>query len=102
MDVSIPMPNSYLSSYHIEEHVQGAVVVNAPIAELYITAPGKYEELLTNSSSQVKLATHCATAIQEDPAIEDSIKAFKTSVTFDLANLHEISCHCEIVPGRIV
>ncbi|XP_067284018.1 coiled-coil domain-containing protein 106-like [Pseudorasbora parva] len=60
---------------------RNTVVVNAPIAELYITAPVKYKELL-NHSSQVKLsafATQCAAAIQEDPAIEDTIKAFKAS-----------------------
>jgi len=53
-------------------------VVYAPITELYIAS--KFKELLKNPSSQVKLsvfATECA--IQEDPAIEDTIKAFKAS-----------------------
>lgn len=61
---------------------RNTVVVNAPIAELYIAAPDKYKELLKNHSSQVKLsafATQCAAVIQEDPAVEDTIKAFKAS-----------------------
>ncbi|XP_053363476.1 uncharacterized protein LOC128533245 [Clarias gariepinus] len=58
------------------------VVVTALIAELYITAPVKYQELLKNHSSQVKrgvFATQCGAAILEDPAIEDTIKTFKAS-----------------------
>ncbi|KAF4115274.1 hypothetical protein G5714_002763 [Onychostoma macrolepis] len=61
---------------------RNTVVVNAPIAELYIAAPDKYKELLKNHSSQVKLsafATQCAAVIQEDPAVQDTIKAFKAS-----------------------
>ncbi|XP_039618238.1 coiled-coil domain-containing protein 106-like [Polypterus senegalus] len=61
---------------------RNTVVVTAPIAELYIAAPVKYQELLKTHSSQVKLgvfATQCGAAILEDPAIEDTIKTFKAS-----------------------
>ncbi|XP_028272708.1 coiled-coil domain-containing protein 106-like, partial [Parambassis ranga] len=61
---------------------KNTVVVNAPIAELYIAAPGKYKDLLKIHSSKVKLstfATQCATAILEHPAIGDTIQAFKAS-----------------------
>jgi len=61
---------------------RNTIVVNAPIAELYIAAPCKFKELLKTHSSEVKLsifATQCAAVIKEDPAIEDTIKAFKAS-----------------------
>nr|XP_055044890.1 coiled-coil domain-containing protein 106-like [Misgurnus anguillicaudatus] len=61
---------------------RNTIVVNAPIAELYIAAPSKFKELLKTHSSEVKLsifATQCAAVIHEDPAIEDTIKAFKAS-----------------------
>ncbi|XP_028249824.1 coiled-coil domain-containing protein 106-like [Parambassis ranga] len=61
---------------------RNTVVVNAPIAELYIAVPGKYKDLLKIHSSKVKLytfATQCATAILEDPAVGDTIQAFKAS-----------------------
>ncbi|KAI2666712.1 Zinc finger protein ZFPM2 [Labeo rohita] len=51
--------------------------------ELNITAAGKYKELLTNHSGQRNVSvftTQCASAIQENPAIEDCIKALKASV----------------------
>ncbi|XP_048009466.1 coiled-coil domain-containing protein 106-like [Megalobrama amblycephala] len=61
---------------------RNTIVVNAPIAELYIAAPCKFKELLKSHSSEVKLsifATQCAAVIHEDPAIEDAIKALKAS-----------------------
>ncbi|XP_051959836.1 coiled-coil domain-containing protein 106-like [Xyrauchen texanus] len=73
---------------------RNTVVVNAPIAELYIIAPSKFKELLKNPSSQVKLsvfATECAAAIQEDPAIEDTIKAFKASGKLLPLNKNELT-----------
>lgn len=61
---------------------RNTVVLTAPIAELFIAAPSKYKELLKSYNSQVKLsgfATQCATLIQEDPRIVDTVKAFKVS-----------------------
>ena len=61
---------------------RNTVVVTAPIAELFIAAPSKYKEVLKSYNSQVKLsgfAIQCATAIQEDPGIVDTVKAFKIS-----------------------
>ncbi|KAA0721542.1 Coiled-coil domain-containing protein 106 [Triplophysa tibetana] len=61
---------------------RNTVVVNAPITELYIAAPDKYKELLKKHSSQIQLsafATQCAGVIKEDPAVEDTIKAFNAS-----------------------
>ncbi|XP_032366475.1 coiled-coil domain-containing protein 106 [Etheostoma spectabile] len=61
---------------------RNTVVVNAPIAELFIAAPGKYKEILKNHNNVKKLsvfATQCATAIQEDQGIEDTITAYKAS-----------------------
>ncbi|XP_032365929.1 coiled-coil domain-containing protein 106-like, partial [Etheostoma spectabile] len=55
---------------------------HAPIAELFIAAPGKYKEILKNHNNVKKLsvfATQCATAIQEDQGIEDTITAYKAS-----------------------
>ncbi|KAG2467718.1 CC106 protein, partial [Polypterus senegalus] len=68
---------------------RNTVVVTAPIAELYIAAPVKYQELLKNHSSQVKLgvfATQCGAAILEDPAKEDTIKTFKASGKSELSS----------------
>ena len=61
---------------------RNTIVVTAPIAELFIAAPSKYKELLKNHNSQVKLsvfATQCATSIQGDPEIADTVKAYKVS-----------------------
>ena len=61
---------------------RNTVVVTAPIAELFIAAPSKYKDVLKSYNSQVKLsgfAIQCATAIQEDPGIVDTVKAFKIS-----------------------
>lgn len=61
---------------------RNTVVVSAPIAELFIAVPSKYKELLENYSRQVKLsvfATQCATSIQEDPGIVETVKAYKVT-----------------------
>lgn len=61
---------------------RNTIVVTAPMAELFIAAPNKYEELLKNQTSQLKLSvfsTQCATSIQEDPRIVDTVKAYKAS-----------------------
>ena len=61
---------------------RNTVVATAPIAELFIAAPSKYKELLKSHNSQVKLkefATQCATSVQEEPGIADTVKTFKVS-----------------------
>ncbi|XP_034541956.1 coiled-coil domain-containing protein 106-like [Notolabrus celidotus] len=61
---------------------RNTVVTNAPIAELYIAAPGRYKELMKDFNIQVKLsvfARQCAAAIEEDPAICQTVKAYKAS-----------------------
>ncbi|KAA0721535.1 hypothetical protein E1301_Tti021736 [Triplophysa tibetana] len=78
---------------------RNTVVVNAPITELYIAAPDKYKELLKKHSSQIQLsafATQCAGVIKEDPAVEDTIKAFNASAAF----AHGHDCLLELTHSR--
>ncbi|XP_030011316.1 coiled-coil domain-containing protein 106-like [Sphaeramia orbicularis] len=60
---------------------RNTVVATAPIAELFIAAPCKYEELLKKHNPQVKLsafAAQCVTSIQEDPGIH-TVESYKVS-----------------------
>lgn len=61
---------------------QNMIVATAPIAEPFIAAPKKYKDLLKKQSIKVKpsvFSTQCATTIQEDPELVDTVKTYKAS-----------------------
>ncbi|XP_061600273.1 coiled-coil domain-containing protein 106-like [Cololabis saira] len=62
---------------------RNTVVANAPIAELFIAAPSKYNELIEDYNvRRAKLsafAIQCEAAIKQDPDVQGAIQAYKAS-----------------------